>query len=150
MRSVQDRKRRNCGGRRCSERDGRQGTGDGSDLWFHALSLVARHPSPVSSMIDSYHSLLTPEIAESSHAHLEGVLRKRGLVFGGRPLCTVLRPRLMTVDEYSSLQARLMLLLRAFRRIHDRAMTDAAFRAQFGLADWEETLLTADPGYSRP
>ena len=101
-------------------------------------------------MIDAYHALLTPDLAEASHAHLDNVLRKRGLVFGGRPLCTVLRPRLMTVDEYSSLQARLMPLLRAFRRIHDRAMTDAVFRAQFGLADWEGTLLSADPGYSRP
>ena len=101
-------------------------------------------------MIESYHDLLTPDLSEASHAHLEGVLRERGLVFGGRPLCTVLRPRLMTFDEYASLQARIVPLLRAFRRIHDRAMSDPAFRLQFGLLDWEETLLVADPGYSRP
>jgi hypothetical protein len=101
-------------------------------------------------MIEAYHSVLTPEIAEASHAHLDRVLRNRGLVFGGRPLCTVLRPRFMTAEEYGSLQSRIIPLLRAFQRIHDRAMVDAAFRAQFGLADWEETLLAADPGYSRP
>ena len=101
-------------------------------------------------MIDAYHALLTPEMAEASHEHLDHVLRQRGLVFGGRPLCTVLRPRLMRVEEYASLQARIMPLLRAFRRIHDRAMADPAFRRQFGLTDWEETLLSADPGYSRP
>ena len=101
-------------------------------------------------MIEAYHALLTPEIAEASHGHLEGVLRKRGLVFGGRPLCTVLRPRLMSAEEYTSLQSKIMPLLRAFRRIHDRAMVDAAFRAQFHLTDWEETLLAADPGFSRP
>ena len=101
-------------------------------------------------MIETYHSLLTPEIAEESNNHLETILRTRGLVFGGRPLCTVLRPRLMTVDEYSSLQARIVPLLRAFHRIHDRAMADPAFRRHFGLLDWEETLLGADPGYSRP
>ena len=59
-------------------------------------------------MIESYHALLTPELAEASHEHLETVLRSRGLVFGGRPLCTVLRPRLMTADEYASLQARIV------------------------------------------
>ena len=101
-------------------------------------------------MIDAYHALLTPEIAEASHAHLDRVLRNRGLVFGGRPLCTVLRPRLMRHEEYASLQSRIMPLLRAFRRVHDRAMRDPAFRRQFGLTDWEETLLADQPGYSRP
>jgi hypothetical protein len=32
-------------------------------------------------MIDAYHALLTPDIAESSHEHLDSMLRKRGLVF---------------------------------------------------------------------
>ena len=101
-------------------------------------------------MIDAYHALLTPDVAEASHEHLEATLRKKGLVFGGRPLCTVLRPRLMAHDEYDDLQRRIMPLLRAFRRIHERAMADTAFRRQFGLVDWEETLLTSDPGYTRP
>jgi hypothetical protein len=100
-------------------------------------------------MFESYHELLTPEVAEASHAHLESMLRKRGLVFGGRPLCTVLRPRLMTFEDYGKLQRRLVPLMSAFRRVHDRAMADRAFRAQFGLLDWEETLLADDPGYSR-
>ena len=99
-------------------------------------------------MIDAYHALLTPDIAEASHAHLEAMLRKRGLVFGGRPLCTVLRPRLMTFEEYGKLQRRIVPLLGAFRKVHERAMADAAFRSQFGLVDWEETLLADDPGYS--
>lgn len=101
-------------------------------------------------MVEAYHSLLTPEIAEASHEHLEGVLRKRGLVFGGRPLCTVLRPRLMRPSAYAALQQRIRPLLGAFRRIHDRAMEDRAFRAWFGLSAWEESLLAADPGYTRP
>jgi hypothetical protein len=101
-------------------------------------------------MIDAYHALLTLEIAEASHAHLEAVLRQKGLVFGGRPLCTVLRPRFMRLAEYATLQRRIVPLLRAFRRIHDRAMEDAAFRGQFGLASWEESLLAADPGYAHP
>ena len=101
-------------------------------------------------MIQAYHALLTPEIAEASHAHLEAVLRQKGLVFGGRALCTVLRPRLMTAESYAALQAQIMPLMRAFRRIHDRAVVDTEFRSQFRLTDWEETLFAADPGYAHP
>jgi hypothetical protein len=56
----------------------------------------------------------------------------------------------MTAEEYGVLQARILPLMRAFRRIHDRAMEDATFRRQFGLVDWEETLLADSPGYSSP
>lgn len=94
-----------------------------------------------------YHDLLTPEVAEASHAHLERVLRARGLVFGGRTLCTVLRPRFMTPAAYSALQRRIVPLLRAFRRAHMRAMAEPGFRAQFGLLDWEEVLLGDEPGF---
>ena len=110
---------------------------------------IPHAPYPV-GMIEAYHGLLTPEIAEASHAHLEGVLRKKGLVFGDRPLCTVLRPRLMTAESYAGLQSQVIPLLRAFRRIHERAVADAEFRKQFRLTDWEEVLFASDPGYSRP
>ena len=127
---------------------GARGTGRPSPRRF----LVPPCPTPYAPcpVIDSFHALLTPDIAESSSEHLEGVLRQRGLVFGDRPLCTVLRPRLMTAEEYASLQTRVLPLIRAFRRIHDRAMADVMFRRQFGLVDWEETLLAADPGYDTP
>lgn len=98
-------------------------------------------------MHSAYHDLLTPELAEASHAHLEHAQRRRGLVFGGRPLCTVIRPRFMTLEAYTGLQRRLMPLLRAFTRVHERAMVDRSFRAQFGLLDWEESLLADDPGF---
>lgn len=98
--------------------------------------------------VDRYHDLLTPDIAEASHEQLAESLDRRGLVFGGRAVCTVLRPRFMTLDEHGGLQRRIMPLLRAFRRVHERAMADSAFRAQFGLLDWEETLLADDPGYA--
>lgn len=102
------------------------------------------------AFLDAWHALLTPEVAEASHEHLEGTLRQKGLVFGGRPLCTVLRPRLMTAESYADLQSQIRPLMRAFRRIHDRAVADSGFRRQFRLTDWEETLFAADPGYSIP
>lgn len=111
---------------------------------------VAPGSRPPSSMHNAYHELLTPDIAEASHAHLESALQRKGLVFGGRALCTVLRPRLMALGEYEKLQRRLMPLLDAFALIHERAMRDPAFRTQFRLEEWEEALLAADPGHPVP
>jgi glutathionylspermidine synthase len=52
--------------------------------------------------------------------------------------------------QYAFLQQRVGALLPAFERAYERAMEDAAFRAQFRLLDWEETLLEHDPGFRDP
>ena len=49
--------------------------------------------------IAHYHELLTDELAQASDAMLTDQLRRRGLVFGDRPIATVLRPRFMTLDR---------------------------------------------------
>jgi hypothetical protein len=97
--------------------------------------------------IDAYHALLTEETAGESQRQLDDQLRKRGLFFGERPLCTVLRPRFLTPEQYRFLQARITVLLRAFERVHAAAIADAEFRAQFRLLPWEEELVKQDPGF---
>ena len=102
------------------------------------------------SLINRYHDLLTPEIAEETAAHIDAGLTRRGLIFGGRPLCTVLRPRLTTPREVASLQSRIRPLMRAMKRAYAHAIAHREFRDQFGLLDWEETLLADAPGYDWP
>lgn len=102
------------------------------------------------SLIDRWHDLLTPDVAEETHAYLESQLEARELVFGGRALCTVLRPRLTTPDEVASLQRRIRPLMRAFGKAFARAMRDKPFRDQFGLLDWEESLLATPLRYRHP
>src|SRR5438876_669933 len=51
----------------------------------------ARMTSVVRRAVDHYHELLSDELAAESQAALEAELRSRGLFFGERPLCTVLR-----------------------------------------------------------
>jgi uncharacterized circularly permuted ATP-grasp superfamily protein len=101
-------------------------------------------------IIDDFHALLSDEVAQESQAQLDDQLRRRGLFFGERPLCTVLRPRFLTGAQYSFLQQRVGALLPAFDRAYDRAMEDEQFRAQFRLLDWEETLLSQHPGFRNP
>ena len=100
--------------------------------------------------IQSYHDLLSDDLAAASQAQLEAQQVRRGLTFGGRPLCTVLRPRFMTPEQYRFLQSRMATLLQAFDKAYQAAMLDEGIRKQFGLLDWEEVLIHHDPGFRNP
>jgi glutathionylspermidine synthase len=100
--------------------------------------------------IEHYHALLTDELAAETQAQLDDQLQRRGLFFGERPLCTVLRPRFFTPNQYSFLKARCCLLLRAFDTAYQAAMADDSFRRQFRLFDWEEELIRHEPGFHDP
>src|SRR3989442_10551747 len=100
--------------------------------------------------IESYHDLLTDELAGESQARLDAQQQQRGVFFADGPLCTVLRPRFMTPEQYRFLQTRVHLLLHAFDKIYHAAIADTDFRSQFGLLDWEEALVQHDPGFRDP
>lgn len=102
----------------------------------------------VARAIGYYHELLTDDMAAECQATLDAELRRRGLFFGGRALCTVLRPRFMTPEQYGFLRDRCALLLRAFDRIYQAAVKNPTLRKQFRLVDWEEQLLERDPGFT--
>jgi hypothetical protein len=95
--------------------------------------------------IQAWHSGLTPEVAGESAAWLDRELRKRGLFFGDRPLCTVLRPRFLTPAQYRLVRETIAVLLRAFDRALQAALADPRHLDQFRLLDWERTLALEDP-----
>jgi len=97
--------------------------------------------------IDAYHTLLTDELGQLTQAQLTQQLESRGLTFGERLLISVLRPRFLAPEQYRFLQQRVHVLLHSFGKVYERAMADAGFRAQLGLLDWEEQLITHDPGF---
>ncbi len=98
--------------------------------------------------IETYHALLDDETGRQSQAQLNDQLHRRELFFGDRPLCTVLRPRFLSSEQYAHLQAAIRAVMPAFAKTHQAALADPALRAQFGLADWEESLVHLDPGFS--
>jgi hypothetical protein len=98
--------------------------------------------------IRTYHDLLTDDLASQSQEQLDRLQGMRGLSFGERPLCTVLRPRFLTPARYRFLQERVRILMCAFGKAQRAAIQDRDFRAQFGLLDWEESLVTEDPGFA--
>jgi uncharacterized circularly permuted ATP-grasp superfamily protein len=100
--------------------------------------------------IHVYHDLLTDNLAAETAGMLEDQQRRRHLAFGDKPLCTALRPRFLTPDQYRFLQTRVPILLGAFTRCHEAALADASFRQQFRLSEQEESLLAHDPGFRTP
>ncbi|MES2177131.1 MAG: hypothetical protein V4550_04635 [Gemmatimonadota bacterium] len=97
--------------------------------------------------VDLYHTLLTDDIGGETQRQLDQQLRDRGLFFGDRALCTVLRPRFLSAAQYKFLQKRGAVVLRAFRKAHRAALTDAAVLEQFGMLDWERSLVHVPTGF---
>lgn len=100
--------------------------------------------------IDEYHELLDVELAAESQDRLDDQLQRRGLYFGNRALCTVLRPRFLSAAQYRFLQRRAAAILSAFNTAYRAAIDDERLLAQFRLADWECTLIQHDPGFRDP
>ena len=100
--------------------------------------------------IDEYHDLLDVDLAAESQHRLDDQLTRRGLYFGDRALCTVLRPRFLSAAQYRFLQRRAAAILSAFNSAYRAAIEDERLLAQFRLADWECTLIRHDPGFPDP
>ena len=83
--------------------------------------------------IARYHDGLTPALAEESEAWLSARLADRKMMFGARPLCTVVRPRFLTRDAYRQIQVAGAAIGRAFTRAHEAAMARPDVLAQFRL-----------------
>ncbi len=100
--------------------------------------------------IDEYHALLTDELGGESQWQLDEQLRARGLFFGDRALCSVLRPRFLSPSQYRFLQQRAAVVLGAFRKAHRAALANDDVLGQFRLDDWERTLARVETGFRDP
>lgn len=98
----------------------------------------------IDAIIQTYHDLLTDEIAEEADATLRVKLKERGLYFGERPICVVLRPYFYAESDWLFMKHGLEGLLDAFSRAHDICMSDASYREQLLLEPYEESLYTLD------
>ena len=98
--------------------------------------------------ISQYHDLLhQPGLAGDSWELLTARMAERHMVFGERPLCTVLRPLIYTPAEWRYLTVRTELVARVFDRLARLMLADAELRAQIYSTPEEEKLLQIDHGY---
>lgn len=108
-----------------------------------------RAPASPSAPLDQYHSLLTNNsLGAASQETLVDMLRRDNLFFGDRPLCGVLRPRFLTMAQYKHIARGCLHVAQAFEKLRVAAMQRPWLREQFGLQDWEEQLIHADPGFA--
>ena len=102
-----------------------------------------------SDPLTAYHGLLEdPALAQESVLALAEGQRARGLVFGDRPLCVVLRPNLISARQYEEITAASETLYAALGRLEDALLEDEDLRRELDLDAREERLALADPGFS--
>jgi hypothetical protein len=98
--------------------------------------------------IDDFHELCrTGQLAQDTWEHLLPGMAQRGLVFGGRPLMTVLRPLFHTGMDWHFLRWRSTLILGVFRKMADAMLEDPVLRAQVYLTPEEEELIQIPTGF---
>ncbi len=98
--------------------------------------------------IDYYHELCTTgTLAQDTWDHLLPGLGARGLIFGTRPLTTVLRPLFHTGMDWHYLRWRSTLILGVFRKMADAMLEDPVLRAQVYLTPEEEELVQIPTGF---
>jgi glutathionylspermidine synthase len=95
-------------------------------------------------VIDDYHSLLNDQVAADTDGHMRQTLKQRGLYFGSRPICTVLRPHFYLRGHWEHIKRETETLLTAFTRAHDLCVLDASLREQLRLQEYEERLFSLD------
>jgi hypothetical protein len=106
-------------------------------------------PAAPPDAVSAWHDALEG-VASECGQQLEDALQRRGLGFGDRPLCTVLRPRFLTLAQYGLLRERCGVLLQAFDAAYHAALAEPAVLDQFRLEPWEAELIAADPGTAPP
>ena len=76
--------------------------------------------------IEYYHSLLNDDVARENDAALSAALQREGLFFGTRPICIVLRPRLLGAEHYAQLQEVCSRVASAARQVVKFMLSDRA------------------------
>lgn len=93
----------------------------------------------------AWHDLLDDNQAAELSGWLDQRQKARGVAFGDRAVCTVLRPRFLSPAGWRNLAGACESLLGALRVAGEAALADRNFRAGFHLADWEEQLIDRAP-----
>ena len=94
--------------------------------------------------IEYYHSLLNDDVARENDAALSAALQREGLFFGTRPICIVLRPRLLGAEHYAQLQEVCSRVASAARQVVKFMLSDPPTRDLMAFTPGEEALLALD------
>ncbi len=104
----------------------------------------------ISDAINHYHSLLAGSRSDDAIEKLLAGVARHKLSFGARPICNVLRPMLVTAEQYQYIKRDSTLVLSAIEKLGCALMADEKMRAELDLSPEEEQIVSIDPGYPSP
>jgi uncharacterized circularly permuted ATP-grasp superfamily protein len=104
----------------------------------------------IDDAIALYHRLLEddPALARESQRVLDEGLHAEGLFFGDRVLCRVLRPHLITAEQYAQVRGACRLVISATIKLGAAMLRDERLMEPLRLSAGERRLIAVDPGYS--
>ena len=99
--------------------------------------------------IERYNELVIqdPDLDKSGCEQLKQELLSSHAAFGGRPLCTVLRPNFITPSQHNLMTEVCMVLDSAGGKIRDWLLAHPETWEAWGLSDQERLLASYEPGY---
>ncbi|HJQ67695.1 MAG TPA: hypothetical protein VKA70_01900 [Blastocatellia bacterium] len=97
--------------------------------------------------INYYHDLLAGRHLDSTRQVLDEATERESLSFGGRAICTVLRPYFITAEQYEYVRRASTLVMMAIAALGRRLMSDSRLRSELDLDAKEEEIIQVDTGY---
>ncbi len=97
--------------------------------------------------INYYHDLLAGGHLESTRQSLAEATERESLSFGGRAICTVLRPYFITAEQYEYVRRVSTFVMIAIAALGRRLMTDSRLRSELDLDAKEEEIIQIETGY---
>lgn len=91
--------------------------------------------------------LTRPDLARRSHEALLRAHHGHGLMIGGRPLCSVLRPRFITASRLDELSRISAILARVLERAGHLLLRSDHLLDLVGASEMERLIWEIDPGY---
>lgn len=115
-----------------------------------AMAETAASDTGAAAATAAYDALLRGGLARATYEALLEQQRARGLVYDGRPVCEVLRPRLLDASAYAELQRGAELVMRGLSAVVDATRSDARLREALGLGPLAAALARIDGDAPRP
>lgn len=104
----------------------------------------------IQDVIDGYNAAMDAAAAEETYTALLAALERENLTFGGRLLCNVLRPQLLSEREYAYIGRECALVLAALAKAYAVLAADPDQRRVLALTELEEQALAIEPRYAGP
>jgi hypothetical protein len=112
---------------------------------------IPEHPfeTAVNAAIDRYHDVLTAYVDKGGEDHLALLDRivQRGAVFGGRSICTFLRPEFVLRSQYDLMVKAVRRFRSAVIKARDMIVADPELLDLMALTDGERRLFEINPEF---